>query len=69
MKSITTRFKETKHKIPYLADTPIFLLCLINTDKPRLIRKHFNKCVSENDYERSEKEQIIKDLLFRLSYF
>ncbi len=65
MKSISTRFKAIKRKNPLVGDVPAFWQSLNNTDKPRLIRKHFNKCVSRDDYDPSEKEQIIKDILRR----
>ena len=65
MKSISTRFKEVRRKNPFVADVPAFYQALNSTDKPRLIRRHFNKCVSKDDFTRSEKEQIIKDILNR----
>ncbi|KKW15847.1 MAG: hypothetical protein UY52_C0013G0003 [Parcubacteria group bacterium GW2011_GWC2_49_9] len=65
MQSISTRFKQVKRKNPFWGDVPAFIMAINRTDSPRLIRRHFNKCVSKDDYDPSEKKKIIDDILER----
>jgi len=64
MRSLERVFQNTRRLNPYWSD----YICFAETVKKRgfskqILTKHFNRLVDKDDYQKSDKRQIVKHLL------
>jgi len=68
MRSIERRFKEIEAKNPYYSTYTCFALAIAGQKFTKeTIRRHFNRLVDKDDYDKKDKKEVLEHL-FKLSF-